>query len=328
MHLHTILTWFSPTYSALFSPLLWSYRWRLLAFQPLALLINSLKYLPLLFSPRYTVLRIPVRNKHANTSRRFLAPLHLDIHGGGFLGGIAEMDFPFCSRLSDLTGTVVVSTEYRHAPAYPFPAAHEDVDDVVDWLFHNAGSELGADRGMFTVSGFSAGGNLALAVSQGRRCRRGERMKVKGSVTFYAPVDLRVPPEKKPVPPGYPKIDPLRFLLPLYDSYAGQGNPREVTDSRLHPILADVETLPRNMLFIIPTIDIPLHEQLTFVERMKADLHKKGVKETERKVESIIFEKGFHGWLEVPSFAIDEQTRTEAFNAAFQFIGEIHTRYS
>ena len=45
---------------------------------------------------------------------------------------------------------------------------------------------------------------------------------------------------------------------------------------RLSPIVADIDTLPENMLLIIPAIDILLHEQLTFVERVKKDLLDRG----------------------------------------------------
>jgi hypothetical protein len=110
-------------------------------------------------------------------------------------------------------------------------------------------------------------------------------------------VDLRLPPWEKPRPPNFPEKDPSKILLPLYDSYAGPVRSRTVNDSQLNPILADVEKLPQDMLLIIPAIDILVHEQLTFIERVKEDLKKRG-EESNRRVEYKIFEKGFHGWLE------------------------------
>lgn len=50
----------------------------------------------------------------------------------------------------------------------------------------HAETELGADMGKFTVGGSSAGGNLALATS----LRASVKGRVKGVVTFYAPVSL------------------------------------------------------------------------------------------------------------------------------------------
>jgi hypothetical protein len=89
----------------------------------------------------------------------------------------------------------------------------------------------------------------------------------------------------------------MAVLLPLYDSYAGPVRQACMTDDRLHPILKPIEDLPRNILLIIPNIDILVHEELTFVERVKADLRAAGM-EQDRDVEGVVFEEAFHGWFE------------------------------
>jgi acetyl esterase/lipase len=83
------------------------------------------------------------------------------------------------------TGAVVVSISYRYAPRYTFPVAHEDVQDVADWLIENAMKLWGADPKLMTVSGFSVGGNLALSIAQ--RLSRSD-FRVKAALLFYAPV--------------------------------------------------------------------------------------------------------------------------------------------
>lgn len=75
---------------------------------------------------------------------------------------------------------MVVSVEYRHAPANVYPAAHEDAEDAVDWLLANAKELWNSDPENLTVSGFSAGANLMMVA--GRRAR--------AAVGFYAPVSL------------------------------------------------------------------------------------------------------------------------------------------
>jgi acetyl esterase/lipase len=80
---------------------------------------------------------------------------------------------------------VVVSTSYRYAPRYTFPIAHEDVQDVADWLIQNAEKLLGADPTLMSVSGFSVGGNLVLGIAQ--RLSRSE-FRIKAAVLFYTPV--------------------------------------------------------------------------------------------------------------------------------------------
>jgi len=127
------------------------------------------------------------------------------------------------------------------------------------------------------------------------------------------------------------------------DVYAGPTRPAEQSNPRLHPILADANTLPEDMLFVIPAIDILVHEQLTFVERLKHDLSSVAGGET-RRIESMWFERGFHGWLErrlpflivaraliqhfaVPTFVVGKKDRKKAFDAACDFISAAHRNH-
>ncbi|KAL8710903.1 MAG: hypothetical protein Q9225_007206 [Loekoesia sp. 1 TL-2023] len=212
-----------------------------------------------------------------------------------------EYDAPFCDQLARTTGAVIVSISYRFAPRHPFPAAHDDVDDVFTWLLKHAAEEFNADPKILTVSGFSAGGNLALAGSLNTKDQNGES-RVLGAVTFYSPVDLRLPPEKKRKPPDMPSFDLVWFLLPLFDAYAGPSHITYMEDKRMNPTLAPLGDMPKDMLFVIPTIDFLLYEQLEMVERLQKEIEdaQKGTSTTgaERKVEKLLFEGQLHGWLE------------------------------
>ena len=106
------------------------------------------------------------------------------------MGGIPENDVPFCTQFANITGAVVVSLSYRFAPRYPFPAAHDDVVDALAWLQDNAEREFNADAHILTVTGFSAGGNLALGAMLGAKDDKGNNA-VKGTTTFYSPVCCR-----------------------------------------------------------------------------------------------------------------------------------------
>lgn len=145
-------SWLEPLTTALARlKIPWAYRWRLVIFQPIALILNSYKYISV---PSSSVIRIPTRGKHTLRALTFvpqtaaaktdaasssnLRPLHIDFHGGVFLGGIAEYDAEFCRQLSDRTGAVVISAEYRHAPKHAFPASHDDADDAIKWILENA----------------------------------------------------------------------------------------------------------------------------------------------------------------------------------------------
>jgi acetyl esterase/lipase len=219
-------------------------------------------------------------------------PLHLDVHGGGFIGGLPESDAAFCARLARETGAVVISTTYRYAPKHTFPAAIDDVDAVVAYLRQHAGERYNADPSLMTVSGFSAGGNLALATALS--VPAGD---IKAAVTFYAVVDQRLSPAEKPKPAGFPAKDPLAFLLPLFDSYPAPSRPENMNNPRLSPIVADIETLPESILMVVPGVDILVHEQLTFIQRLKKE-GGRDAKGAERRFQTLYDEKGFHGYLE------------------------------
>ena len=196
-----------PLIDALFAPSPIQHRGRLLFLLPVSLVLYTWKALPYIFSRPYVVCQIPTRrprekiralvynhpSKCSKPRANKKRPLHIDIHGGGFIGGLPEEDVPFCTHLANTTGAVVVSVAYRLAPRHPFPAAHEDVADAVAWLVENGASEFEADSQVVTVSGFSAGGNLALGATLGAKDSKGQKL-IKGAVTFYAPVRLHCLP--------------------------------------------------------------------------------------------------------------------------------------
>ncbi len=87
-------------------------------------------------------------------------PLIAYFHGGGWVLGSATSDDAFCRDMSNRTGAIVVSFDYRHAPEHRFPAAHEDAWAALQWVADHA-VELGSDPTRIAVAGWSAGANLA-----------------------------------------------------------------------------------------------------------------------------------------------------------------------
>lgn len=198
-----MLTMWHPLVDTLFAPRPLQQRWRLLLFLPLTLLLYPLKSIPYLLSRPFVTYHIPTRRP--DESLRALVynhpsrcgklkrkrPLHIDVHAGGFVGGIPEADAPFCTKLAESTGAVVVSVTYRFAPRYPFPAAPDDIADALAWLVEHAGAEFEADTEIVTFSGFSAGGTVALGGTLGAKDTKG-RNRIKGSVTFYSLVSAKI----------------------------------------------------------------------------------------------------------------------------------------
>lgn len=88
----------------------------------------------------------------------------LDIHGGGYVMGSADMNAPYNRRLAAQLGCVVVSVDYRLAPETPYPGALEDCYAALNWLQTEA-SSLQIDPQRIAVVGGSAGGGLAAALA-------------------------------------------------------------------------------------------------------------------------------------------------------------------
>ncbi|KAK2873721.1 hypothetical protein FQN49_002138 [Arthroderma sp. PD_2] len=324
-----------------------------------------MKWVPWVFSQRYSSIQIPLRRRPGQSVRaivflppvnsrsaleasRGLRPLHLDFHGGGFIGGNPEHDAEFCSALSDKLGAVVVSATYSFAPRHSFPVANEDAQDVAAFLVENSERLWKADPRVLTLSGFSAGGNLALGVARGLASTE---YNVKGSVTFYAPVDLRKSPSDKPKPNDQP--DPLEILKPLFDAYPGPVRSRNMENSLMNPTLADISILPPRMAFVVPKVDILYEEQMLMIERLKAEAaklndptqrimatgigsvteaglrnHNFPIRKDTYQISHLEFPEGFHGWLEVPEIVIGNKDKKKAFAFAFDFLEEIYQDHS
>ncbi|KAH7354584.1 Alpha/Beta hydrolase protein [Pyrenochaeta sp. MPI-SDFR-AT-0127] len=320
---------FSPTVDAIFSNIPFWQRWRTLLLQPINLLAALITAPTWLFNNRYSVIYVDTRSgskrcfvyQPPRKSKDELRPLHIDIHGGGFIGGISEQSARWCSRLSDLTGTVVISCTYRITPRYVYPAAHDDIDDIVAYLISNA-RDFSADPELLTIGGSSVGGSLALSASQLLHQR--QQHVPKAWVGFYPLVDARSRPQEKPIPPKFPSWDPLKFLLPMYDVYGGTNRTLHLEDPRLHLTLAAKENLPKDLLFVVAGIDILRSEQLTMVDRLQKEVKDEG--DREMNVEVMLMEDCSHGFLELPK-SILEKERLEVFARSIEFIKVVHRKH-
>lgn len=92
---------------------------------------------------------------------------------------------------------VVVNVDYVLAPARRFPAAAEQVFDVVRWA---SAAERDWDGSRLCVGGQSAGGNLSAAVS--RMALEAGGPRISAQVLHYAPLDLVTPTSEKKSPIG------------------------------------------------------------------------------------------------------------------------------
>jgi len=92
------------------------------------------------------------------------------IHGGGFIGGDARENLAALKAMAARLNCVIVSVQYRLAPATRFPGPLEDAYAGLKWLHSNAAA-LGVDPARIVVLGESAGGGLAAMLTIAARDR-------------------------------------------------------------------------------------------------------------------------------------------------------------
>ncbi len=78
----------------------------------------------------------------------------LYLFGGGYASGSPETDLPIIAPLAHLSGMQIIAPRYALAPEHPFPAALDQVTNVI------------SDLAPAALCGESAGGGLALALLQ------------------------------------------------------------------------------------------------------------------------------------------------------------------
>ena len=93
------------------------------------------------------------------------APLIVYAHMGGGVIGDLETCHAFCSILSSICSTTVISVDYRLAPDHKFPAGLEDVLAAYRWARDNT-ARFGAAAIPPAIGGDSMGGNFSAIISQ------------------------------------------------------------------------------------------------------------------------------------------------------------------
>ncbi len=201
-------------------------------------------------------------------------PVLFSIHGGGFCFGESRDDDSWNRDFADKHNILVISLSYSLAPWATFPTPIYDIEAVV--LAVLADESLPIDRSprserhglsRTAIMGFSAGGNLALAVSQLESIRTHAQAPA-AAVSVYGYLDLSMPPHEKlsnrPFkpelgPPRGTRSDGLMRFCPTFDwSYIPYGH--DLCDPLLSPVYAAREYLPPFVACVAAELDMISHE--------------------------------------------------------------------
>ncbi|CAH0496868.1 alpha/beta hydrolase [Novosphingobium sp. CECT 9465] len=92
-------------------------------------------------------------------------PAVVFFHGGGFVVGDLDSHHSICTEIAAELDLPVIAVDYRLAPEHPFPAAPDDGEAAARWIAGNS-AVLGRDINGLIPMGDSAGGNLAIVITQ------------------------------------------------------------------------------------------------------------------------------------------------------------------
>jgi len=244
--------------------------------------------------------------------------------------GNATDDARWATAVVQQANTILCSVDYRRAPEHPFPIAVEDGADAVMWIWDHA-EELGIDGDKIGVSGFSAGGNMAITVplrlQDALLRRRGaeppqvssdatvvlphEHRVVKIVVAFYPPTDYTQSREERRKSMVRPDRGLPQFFTKMFDA-AYLYPPKDVMlDSPyLSPGVASddlLKFLPEDFLIYTCEYDELRAEGERFRDRLKA--LGKGVKHR-----TVI--GAMHGWDKSPNPITPDKIAAEVYKEA------------
>lgn len=182
--------------------------------------------------------------------RAGVQPVLVNYHGSGFvLTGLLGSNVLYCARIACELGIAVLDADYRKAPEHPFPAAINDVEDVLRWISVADAQQTDylSDKKRVMLSGFSSGGSLALAAASVLRAETDLPIDadICAVVGLYPSTDLVTSPEdKKPPKEGIGKESPgvMRMFLDCY-----VPNEKQRVDPKASPLLAEAALYPQNV---------------------------------------------------------------------------------
>lgn len=188
-----------------------------------------------------TELRVNVKDVVIdNISLRVFSPLNVEstsravvyFHGGCFVSGGFSTHDNQMRQLAFMSHSKVIAVQYRLAPEYTYPAAHDDAEYATNIIWQHA-QALGIDRNQIALMGDSAGGHIALITAL--RIRNAGQWLPRQLVLIYPMLDATASSESHKVN-GFDYVLTSDTLVSGFDAYCPHT---EFTHPEVSPILRD-----------------------------------------------------------------------------------------
>ncbi|MBN2994081.1 alpha/beta hydrolase [Pseudomonas cedrina subsp. fulgida] len=224
---------------------------------------------------------VPVRILRPSRKPKGVA---LDIHGGGWVIGNAQMDDDLNLGMVNACDVAVVSVDYRLAVDTPVEGLMDDCLTAARWLLT---TDEFIDLPVFIV-GESAGGHLAAATLLALKQWPELLKRVSGAVLYYGVYDLTGTPSVRTAGPdtllldGPGMVEALRMLTPGLSDDERRQPP-------LSPLYGDLSGLPPALMFV-GGLDPLKDDTLLITERWGAVAD----------VETYLLPESAHGFIHFP----------------------------
>lgn len=240
---------------------------------------------------------VPVRiYKRENAGENL--PVFVYYHGGGFFGGGVHIVEQMCKLLVTFYDCLAFNVDYRLCPENRYPTPFDDCFYATRWA-HEHAAAYGGDNTRMAVSGDSAGGNLAAAVTL--RDREEGTGMVKAQVLIYPLVNIS---EKHTefyhgsTPEKYHKSKKHAKVLEAMFTMMGGGNSQDMMEKLYlqgqllpehiyaSPILDSQKDVPPTLL-LFGEHDMLVFQDIAYAKTLKA---------AGREVKTVIYRGLGHGF--------------------------------
>ena len=193
--------------------------------------------------------QVSLRMYHANADK----PMVIYTHGGGWVVGSLDTHDRFCRALSQQSGCSLISIDYRLAPEYQFPAAHDDSLEASRWVIDNL-TNLAPNNGMFILAGDSAGGNIAIATTLALTHQYG----MAGCLAIYPATQHYITDLPSYTEHAKSGLVPARNMRWCCDAYLGNIAPADPSLERIFPgRRTSLNNFPRTLIITAEKDPIP-----------------------------------------------------------------------